>query len=316
MSIKRIDSDVARFNDKLKNKVKDNFRKYIQGTDVFEINGKTIKIPVNRIELPRFRYGSNESGVGQGDGDIGDVIDGDAKNGSNGHGDSSGDPIYRAEFTVDEIVELLAQNLELPNLEPKNYGVVEQEKGKYKSIAVVGPRSQVSFKRTFKEALKRSIALGEYDPKNPVIVPQKSDFRYRYAPPINTPVSNAAIIYLMDSSGSMTSCIDIAKHTFFWIDLWIQKHYKKTERKYIHYDTGAREVSKEKFFKATSSGGTDLISGLELSDKIISSKFISADWNIYLIHATDGDYQSTKGDWELKTRLNIASDINIYTNRV
>ena len=305
MSIRRIDRDVSRFNDKIKKAVKDNFKDYISHTEKYKINGKTITIPVRRIEIPRFHYGQNDSGVGQGEGEWGDVFN---------HGDEDRDPVYDSEFTLDEIVKMLADELELPELEPKNYGSVEESIDKYKSISRQGPRSQRSFKRTFKEALKRSLASGEYDSENPILIPEKPDFRYRYAPPIKTPDTKAALIYLMDSSGSMDSCIDIAKHTFFWIDLWIQKHYKKTERRYIHYDTGAREVGKDSFFKATSSGGTDISSGLEIADKIISTQFNSSEWNIYLIHATDGDYQSaTKGDWEIKNLLKkTLTKVNAY----
>ena len=312
MSIKRIDLDVARFNQKIKEAVKKNFKNYISQTEKYKINGKTITIPVRRLEIPRFHYGSNESGVGQGEGDFGDAFQ-ENENGNN-HGDKSGEPVYDSEFTLDEIVKMLADDLELPELEPKNYGSVEDTRDKYKSISRHGPRSQRSFKRTMKETLKRTIASGEYDPENPIIIPEKPDFRHRYAPPIKTPETRAAVIYLMDSSGSMDSCIDVAKHTFFWIDLWIQKHYKQTERIYIHYDTGAREVAKDSFFKATSAGGTDLSSGLEVADKIISTKFNSSDWNIYLIHATDGDYQSqTKGDWDVKARLNkLLTKVNAY----
>lgn len=306
MSIRRIDRDVSRFNDKLKQAIKSNFKNYISHTEKYKINGKTITIPVRRIEIPRFHYGTNNSGVGQGEGEWGDVFN---------HGDEDRDPVYDSEFTLDELVKMLAEELELPNIEPKNYGNTEHDKDRYTSITKEGPRSQRSFKRTMKEALKRTIASGEYDPENPIIIPEKPDFRHRYAPPIKTPDTKAAIIYLMDSSGSMGGeTLKIAKNTLFWIDLWIQKNYKKTERKYIHYDTGAREVSKELFFQANASGGTNLTSGLELSDKIIVKDFNSSEWNIFLVHVTDGDYTSSAAnEWELKEGINkVLKKVNAY----
>ncbi len=306
MSIRRIDRDVSRFNEKIKEAVKKNFKNYISQTEKYKINGKTITIPVRRIEIPRFHYGQN-GGVGQGEGEWGDSFN---------HGDKSGEPTYDSEFTLEEIAKMLGDELELPLLEPKNYGSVEYDQDKYKSITREGPRSQRSFKRTMKEALKRTIASGEYDPENPVIIPEKPDFRHRYAPPIKTPDTKAAIIYVMDSSGSMKfeNTLTIAKNTFFWIDLWIPKHYNKTERRYVHYDTNAREVEKNSFFKVTASGGTDLAAGLELADKIISANFNSSDWNIYLVHATDGDYTSSlRGDWELKDNLKkVLNKVNAY----
>ena len=53
------------------------------------------------------------------------------------------------------------------------------EKVKYSNIRKVGPESLRHFKRTYREALKRQIATGAYDPKTPFIVPIREDRRYR-----------------------------------------------------------------------------------------------------------------------------------------
>ena len=52
-------------------------------------------------------------------------------------------------------------------------------KAKYKGISLTGPESLRHTKRTFKRALKRTIASGQFDPKRPIIVPIKEDRRYR-----------------------------------------------------------------------------------------------------------------------------------------
>src|SRR5206468_2648873 len=74
---------------------------------------------------------------------------------------------------------------------------------KYSGIKPVGPNSLRHFKRSFKEALKRQIMVGDYDPANPVIIPQKKDMRYRSWKEVKSPQSNAVIVFMMDVSGSM-----------------------------------------------------------------------------------------------------------------
>src|SRR3712207_4808430 len=51
------------------------------------------------------------------------------------------------------------------------------EKDKYSGIARVGPDSLRHFKRSYREALKRQIFSGDYDPEDPIIVPIRDAMR-------------------------------------------------------------------------------------------------------------------------------------------
>src|SRR5262249_61646605 len=83
----------------------------------------------------------------------------------------------------------------------------------------VGRESLRHFRRTYREALKRQIAMGSYIPEKPLIVPIPDDKRYRSWKTEAEPVANAVIIYMMDVSGSMgDEQKEIVRIERFWIE--------------------------------------------------------------------------------------------------
>jgi uncharacterized sporulation protein YeaH/YhbH (DUF444 family) len=146
------------------------------------------------------------------------------------------------------------------------------------------------FRKTYREALKRQIASGSYDPKNPVVVPVREDMRYRSWKTLTEPVANAVIIYMMDVSGSMgDEQKEIVRIESFWIDTWLKHQYKGLEARYIIHDAVAREVDRETFFRTRESGGTMISSAYKLAADMIEQHFPTDQWNIYLFHFSDGD---------------------------
>ena len=68
--------DHARFRQIVRGKIKQDLKKYIQHSEMFGRKGKdTVTIPMPQIDIPRFRFGSNQGGVGQGDGEAGDPVE-------------------------------------------------------------------------------------------------------------------------------------------------------------------------------------------------------------------------------------------------
>ena len=90
-------------------------------------------------------------------------------------GEQEGDKALEVDVTLDELAQILGEELQLPRIEPRGEKQVVTERDRYTGIRPVGPNSLRSFKRTYKEALKRSIAMGQYNPKNPVVLPIKDD---------------------------------------------------------------------------------------------------------------------------------------------
>jgi uncharacterized sporulation protein YeaH/YhbH (DUF444 family) len=74
--VQKIDSDHARFRHIVKGKIKENLRRFISQGEILGKKGKdVVSIPLPQIQLPRFRYGHQQTGgTGMGDGEVGDVL--------------------------------------------------------------------------------------------------------------------------------------------------------------------------------------------------------------------------------------------------
>lgn len=286
-----IGSDVNRFKDIVRGKIKSNLGKYVSSEKLLGQQGsKTVKIPIHSIDLPHFTYGGKGGGTGQGDGEPGDPMGGKEGQGAGKAGDQHQEPLFEEEFSTDELAQMLGEYLELPDIEDKGKGKISSSSDKYRTIRRVGPEGLKSFKRTYKEALKRSISSGTYDPSNPVVIPIKDDKRYRASDTVELPETNTVIIYLMDCSGSMTNeARHTAKSLVFWTDLWLQKQYGSIETRFIIHDTEASEVDREQFFSVQESGGTIISSAYKYADHLIETEYPFSEWNTYICHASDGD---------------------------
>ena len=289
----KMESDHNRFKRIVRGKIKKELRRFISSGDLIGKQGnKQVTIPIPRIDLPRFSFGSNQGqGVGQGEGEVGDPLDqGQPEPGEGEAGDTEGQHTLEVDVTLEELAQILGEELELPNIDEKGKKNIDDKDYKYSGILKQGPESLHHFKRTYKEALRRSIATGIYDPDDPMITPIKDDKRYRSFSVVNKPVANAVIIYMMDVSGSMgDEQKEVVRLTSFWLDTWLQTQYKGLERRFIIHDATAKEVDQDTFYRTKESGGTLISSAYRLAIKIIEEEFPVSEWNIYLFHFSDGD---------------------------
>ena len=289
-----IERDLKRFREIVRGRVRKNLRKYVTHGEMLGRKGReTVSIPVPNIEIPRFTHGDKGSGgVGQGDGDIGQPLGPGQGNdpGTGQAGDQPGAHIREVEISVDELAEMLGEELELPQIEPKGQDTLETEKDRYRSIRNTGPDSLRHFKRTYKQALKRQISANEYNRRNPVIIPTPDDERFRSWKTVNQPQANAAIVYMMDVSGSMTDDQkEIVRMESFWINAWLKNNYDGLQTRYVVHDAAAHEVDEDTFFRVRESGGTKISSAYITARQIIERDFPVADWNIYCFQFSDGD---------------------------
>ncbi len=293
MPLLNIDYDHNRFRQIIKGKIKENLRKYISSGEMIGRKGKDlVSIPLPQVDIPRFRFGNNgNGGTGQGDGEPGQPLDGD--DGEEGEGQAGNQPGYHlkeVELTLDELAEIIGEELELPNIQPRGKKQIISQKDKYTGIRRTGPESLRHFKRTFREALKRQVVSGQFDIDKPRVVPIRDDYRYRSWKTTAQPETNAVIIYMMDVSGSMwDEQKDIVRLETFWIDTWLRYQYKGIETRYIIHDAQAQEVDKETFFTVRESGGTVISTAYELCIKIMEADYPKDEWNIYGFHFSDGD---------------------------
>lgn len=288
----KIERDHQRFRKIVRGKVKSNLGKYISRGEMIGKKGKDlVSIPLPQIDIPQFRYGQKGSGgVGQGEGDPGQPLTAPQDDGESGAGDQPGGHILEVDLTMEEMAEILGEELKLPRIEPRGKKNIVTTKDKYTGIRQTGPESLRHFKRTFKRAMRRQIASGNYDPMQPVVVPIREDKQYRSWKEVKKPESVAAIIYMMDVSGSMTDeQKEIVRIEAFWIDTWIKAHYQGIQTVYIVHDAVAQEVDEQTFYHTRESGGTKISSAYELCDKIITKRFPADQWNLYAFHFSDGD---------------------------
>lgn len=311
-----IDSDVDRFKNIIRKKVKSDLDKYISSDHILGQHGaKIVKIPIQRIDLPRFSFGGMAGGASSGPGEIGDGI-GDLKKGSgNKPGEESAEHAYEAEFTAEDLANILGEHLELPNIENKGKGKINSIVNKYNKIQNNGPEGLKHFKRTYKEALKRSISSGTYDPSNPSIIPIKNDKRYRSASYKEIPECDAVIIYMLDISGSMQEEEKhIAKTMAFWIDLWLKNQYKNLESRFIIHDYDAREVDRGEFFTISESGGTKISSAFELCSQIMQEDYPIDSVNVYIYYFGDSDNLSYDNEIACNVlREKLVPNCNIFS---
>ncbi|MBI5544026.1 MAG: DUF444 family protein [Deltaproteobacteria bacterium] len=292
MSLK-IKQDHNRFKQIVRGRIKNNMRKYLQKGEMIGKKGKDlISIPLPTIDIPHFRFGhKQQGGVGQGEGEVGQVLaPGNVQPGPGQAGEGEGEHQLEVDISLAELAEILGEELALPRIQPKGKERIFTTRLKYTGINTTGPESLRHFRRTFKQALKRQIAAGTYNPSSPVIIPTRADKRYRTWKIENLPQSNAVIIYMMDVSGSMgDEQKEIVRAESFWIDTWLRTQYKGIEVRYIIHDAVAREVDRETFFHTRESGGTMISSAYKLCRDLIKADYPPSSWNIYPFHFSDGD---------------------------
>jgi sporulation protein YhbH len=311
----RIDRDRARFKKIVRGAVRSNIRKYLSHTELIGRRGKDlVSIPLPELEIPHFRFGKGRQGIGQGEGNPGDPVAVDP--GSEGLGQAGSDPgehILEVEMTIDELAQIMAEELALPNIEPRGKKNISSDKDKYVGIARSGPESLRHFKRTFHKALRRQILSGTYDPEDPMVWPVKEDKRYRSWKTTVEPESNAVIIYMMDVSGSMGPAQkELVRLASFWIDTWLMWQYKGIERRFIIHDASAREVDRETFFHTRENGGTCISSAYEVCLRLIREEFPPEEYNIYPFHFSDGDNFSNDDQQAINLLLEIIPSANVF----
>ncbi|MCS6799815.1 MAG: DUF444 family protein [Myxococcota bacterium] len=317
----RIEQDHARFRQIVRGKIRQNLRKFIsQGELIARHNGKTVSVPIPQIDTPRLRHDDRQlGGVGQGDGNEGDPIAAsDGKGGGKGAaGQEAGEHALEVEVSLEELADILGEELELPRIENRGKSRIVDRKDRYVGIRSVGPDSLRHFKRTFRNALRRQLSMGIYDPRRPVIVPTRHDMRYRSWKTQAEPVANAVIIYMMDVSGSMgEEQKEIVRIETFWIDTWLRRHYRGLETRFIIHDASAREVDRDTFFRTRESGGTMISSAYKLCVQMIERDHPPAEWNVYPFHFSDGDNWSVDDTLQcielLRTKLLPAANVFCY----
>lgn len=107
-------------------------------------------------------------------------------------------------------------------------------------------------KRTLIAAIRRNALAGYSDMELGI---SDDDLRFKTWEEIIKPHSNAVIIAMMDTSGSMGVFEKyIARSFFFWMVRFLRTKYEKVDIAFIAHHTDAKEVPEEVFFSKGESG--------------------------------------------------------------
>ena len=186
--------------------------------------------------------------------------------------------MLEVELSLDELAKMLADQLELPNIQPKGQETISEEKANYNSIRRVGPESLRHFKRTYIEALRRQISDRHLQPVDPRVVPYREDRRYRSWEYVPEPQANAVMVYMMDVSGSMTDEQKEIVRTEVVLDRYLaQEPLQAVHRRYIIHDAAAKEVDENTFYRTRESGGTRISSAYKVCAELLDKHFDAAE---------------------------------------
>jgi sporulation protein YhbH len=296
------------------------------------ISGDTIvKVPIRGIKEYRFVYGDNTGQVGQGTGDskpgqvVGKGQDGEGK--PNQGGDEPGVDYYETDISIDELVDLMFEDLELPDMERKALKqTIAQRTTRRKGYRRAGIRAHLDKKRTMKSRIRRKVATlpggGSGDSHMAVATSDlagdrfrfhKGDMRYRRRKPDIAYESNAVVICIMDTSGSMdTTKKYLARSFFFLLYQFVRTRYDQIDLVFVAHDARANEVSEDDFFHKGESGGTLISSGYAKALEIISERYHPSLWNIYAFHCSDGDNFEYDNPKAIKLAKELCDCCNLF----
>ncbi len=298
-------------------------------------SGESVSIPTRDISEPTFRNdkGGVREGVFPGNKEFapGDRIKrppgGAGEQGRRASDQGEGEDDFVFEISKDEYLDLLFDDLELPNLKKNQLRKMTKSKTVRAGFTTDGVPTNINVVRSLRSALSRRIGMGseprrmlrereaelealEQEPvadesrraelhqeiamlrarlkKIPFI--DTFDLRFNNFVQRPEPTSQAVMFCLMDVSGSMDQeTKDIAKRFYILLYLFLTRSYKDVDVVYIRHHTQAKEVEEEEFFYSRETGGTIVSSALELTRDIIKQRYPPTDWNIYAAQASDGD---------------------------
>ena len=325
---------LRRYKTQLKRAVADAVnRRSITDTD----SGEKVGIPAKDISEPVFHHGPGGTREmvhpGNKDFTTGDRIqrpEGGAGGSGQGRAGNAGrgEDDFVFELSRDEFLDLMFDDLELPNLVRNQLIGTTEFKMVRAGYATDGSPSNIDVVRSLKGAIARRTALGapyrarireleeEIDVLRTAGVPDDDarlldmreeidrlktriaalpfidtfDLRYQSFTKQPEPTSKAVMLCIMDVSGSMDQVRkNLAKRFFILLYLFLQRNYDKIDVVFVRHHTIAQEVDEQEFFYSRETGGTVVSSALNLAYDILRERYDPSVWNVYAAQASDGD---------------------------
>ncbi len=322
--------DRQRHREKLRRSLRENIADIIAEESIIgRTRDRIIKVPIRGIREYRFVYGDNEGGVGTGKGDTrpGQIVGRSGRKGQAGPGragNTPGEDYYETEITLDELVDIMFEDLELPDMERKFLREMAAERStRRKGYRRQGVRVHLDRKRTARARIRRKVATGTVVPSalQPPSVAEAEerfpfhnrDLVYRRLKPDIREESNAVVICIMDTSGSMDRLKKyLARSFFFLLYQFVRTRYDNVRVVFVAHHTQAREVTEEEFFHKGESGGTLISSGYRKALEIVHARHHPELWNIYAFHCSDGDNFDSDNEEAMRAAAELCEICNLF----
>lgn len=295
--IHREQRDVNRHNKRVNEAVRKQLKDVISQQEIITSDGnKKVKLRLRYLDQYRFRHNTDRTDeIGRDEFDEledGEVI---SKPGGGGSGlpkqagDQAGEELYEAEYTLEELTEMMSEELELPDLDETKKNKITSDVLEYTDRRKrTGIEGCLDKKQTLLAHIKRKAQLKIK--KSDILTITQDDLRFKTWEIAREKHSNAVIFLMMDRSASMwNEKIYAVKALYFWIVQFLRRRYDKVEIKFIAHDYYARELEEKQFFTIADSGGTRVSSAYELCRDMIKHNYPNSIWNIYCFHSSDGD---------------------------
>jgi uncharacterized sporulation protein YeaH/YhbH (DUF444 family) len=307
--------DWLRHDEKVRESVREHLPQIVAGADVINDSAKTVRVPVRMLEHYHFRLRKPEEqqGAGQGAAKPGDVLQGPQRQRGAGEkgpgGQDDGEVQLMLELKIDDIVDWLWEEMQLPNLKAR-VGPSDETDWVREGWDKRGARSRLDRRRSFKEMVKRRSQPGA----TPSFTDE--DLRFRQLTRRKQPAMHAVVFFMLDVSGSMSDRDrKLAKSFFFWVVQGLRREYRSLETVFVAHTTEAWEFSEPEFFQVSGTGGTVASTGLNKVREIIDERYNPARSNIYLFYASDGDNSASDVE-EARASLKAVAESACYTGYV
>jgi len=307
--------DWLRHDEKVRDSVREHLPQIVAGADVINDGAKTVRVPVRMLEHYHFRLRrpDDQQGAGQGKAKPGDVLQGPTRQRGSGEkgpgGQESGEVQLLLELKIDDIVDWLWEEMQLPNLKAR-VGPSEDTDWVREGWDRRGARSRLDRRRSFKQLVKRR--------GNPHATPNftDEDLRFRQLARRRQPAVHAVVFFMLDVSGSMSDRDrKLAKSFFFWVVQGLRREYRSMETVFVAHTTEAWEFTEPEFFQVSGTGGTVASTGFLKVREIISERYNPNRCNLYLFYASDGDNSVGDGHAAREALRSVAEDA-CYTGYV
>lgn len=325
MKVKKSDrsaKDRLRHRQKIREAIKENIADIISDEAIIgKSKEKIIKIPLQGIKEYKFIYGDNAPGVGQAEGEVkeGDIIKKGEKEVGKGDkaGNLPGEDYYETDITLEEIIDIMFEDLALPRLQRKKFQeILGERKTKRKGYRRKGIRVRLDKRKTAVRRIKRRLASHfdeKYQEEERRFPYREDDLKYRHMEEDIKKQSNAVVICIMDTSGSMgVTKKYLARSFYFLLYQFIKTRYQNVEIVFVAHHTQAKEVNEEEFFHKGESGGTFISSGYKKALEIIENRYHPSIWNIYAFHCSDGDNFESDNKATLEAAKKLIEVSNLF----